>query len=66
MTSNCLHHELHRAGIDYAIIHGDPSLILLCNLAAGLQKQPGQGFQHIRLVHHKRPKSWSAGAGLSP
>ncbi len=52
MTSNCLHHELHRAGIDYAIIHGDPSLILLCNLAAGLQKQPGQGFQHIRLVHH--------------
>ena len=44
-------HELHRARIDDPIIGLHPALVLLRHLFCGLEKDPGQRFQHIRLVH---------------
>ena len=43
-------HELHRAGIDDAVIEGDPALVLLGNLARGLEEDAGQRLQHVGLV----------------
>ena len=44
-------HQLHRAGIDDAVIAFDPAFIFLGDLLAGFQENAGQCLQHVGLVH---------------
>ena len=46
-----IHHELHRAGVDDAIVHLDPALVFLRDLVADFEKHAGQRLQDIGLVH---------------
>src|SRR5579862_346037 len=48
-----VHHELHGAGVDDALVAIDPAHVLLRDVAARLEEEARERLQHIRLVHER-------------
>src|SRR3954454_13816637 len=45
-----VHDQLHRTGVDNAVVHFDPTFVFLSDVPPRLKEDPGQGFEDVRLV----------------
>ena len=48
-------HQLHGAGVDDAVVHRNPALVFLRDLACRFQEHAGQRLQHVGLVDDRSP-----------